>query len=189
MIRCRCPSCGTVLEASAEQGGSKVACPTCGQRLLVPPPSRERTALAPRVEGGGTEPPAIPSLEPFRAPPTVASAPPRAELKADDRDEPPPRKPGRYDDRPDDDRRRREWDDDDDDRPRRRRRGYDYAPCPRCGCTDRPHQTKKLGPAGIALLIAGIIFWPLLIVCIFMQETWETCPACGERIRQIGSGI
>ena len=36
MIRFACPTCKTVLSAAPEQGGSKVNCPRCGQRLLVP---------------------------------------------------------------------------------------------------------------------------------------------------------
>jgi len=173
MIQCRCPSCGTVLTATAEQCGSEAPCPGCGQRLLIPPPVRTDPGPVP-----------VPSLEPYRAPPTIASAPPRPDALPEP---PPPPRPARPDEQDDD--RRRTRDDDEEDHPRRRRRWDEYQPCPRCGCTDRPYQTKKLGTAGIALLIAGIIFWPLLIVCIFMQETWETCPRCGERIRQIGSGL
>jgi TM2 domain-containing membrane protein YozV/DNA-directed RNA polymerase subunit RPC12/RpoP len=36
VIRYSCPNCKATLESSEAEGGSKIACPTCGQRLQVP---------------------------------------------------------------------------------------------------------------------------------------------------------
>ena len=77
--------------------------------------------------------------------------------------------------------------DDDDDRRRGRRRAN--SPCPRCGCTDYPRQQTRFGGASIALLVVGIIFWPLLIVAFLVQEKWDVCPDCGEKLRQTGTGF
>jgi hypothetical protein len=225
MIRCRCPSCGNVVEAADAAGGTKTPCPNCGQRLLIPPP-RDKTVLAPRVEGDGgpatrlgipetdtrrTDPapgalelPAAPSLEPYRPPPSADSPPPSRRLaptpEAENRPEevgeseeerrPRQRRAARWDDEDDDvrPRRRPRWEDEDDDYPQRRRRPY-YRPCPRCGCDDRPRQVKKFGSMSIIFLVIGIIFWPLILVAFFVQEIWDECPECGERLRQVGSGF
>ncbi|HKB39285.1 MAG TPA: trypsin-like peptidase domain-containing protein, partial [Gemmataceae bacterium] len=42
MIRFSCPSCKTVLSVTAEQAGTKLGCPCCGQRLQVPQPPAPR---------------------------------------------------------------------------------------------------------------------------------------------------
>jgi hypothetical protein len=226
MIRCRCPSCGNVVEAADAAGGKKTPCPGCGQRLLIPPP-RDKTVLAPRVEGDGgpatrlgipeaetqrpdpapgpLELPSAPSLEPYRPPQSADSPPPSQRPapppEAEDRPEEaggseeerrPRRRRADWPDDEDDDvrpRRRPRWEDEDDDYPRFRRRRPLYRPCPRCGCEDRPRQVKKFGGASIALLVIGIIFWPLILVAFFVQEIWDECPECGERLRQVGTGF
>jgi DNA-directed RNA polymerase subunit RPC12/RpoP len=38
MIRFACPTCKSVLQAPLVKGGEKTACPTCGQRILIPNP-------------------------------------------------------------------------------------------------------------------------------------------------------
>src|SRR5579875_3207583 len=40
MIHFACPACSKTLKAPDHGAGSKVKCPNCGQRLLVPPPVR-----------------------------------------------------------------------------------------------------------------------------------------------------
>jgi DNA-directed RNA polymerase subunit RPC12/RpoP len=47
LIRFTCPSCRSVLECADSKAGSKVACPKCGQRLLIPAPAtpRNKTVL------------------------------------------------------------------------------------------------------------------------------------------------
>lgn len=45
-VRFSCPSCGTGLSVGDEQANTKVACPTCQQKLLVPPvPTVKKTVL------------------------------------------------------------------------------------------------------------------------------------------------
>src|SRR5689334_15152389 len=45
MIRFACPSCKSVLSASEDQGGTKLPCPRCGQRLMVPAIDRNKTVV------------------------------------------------------------------------------------------------------------------------------------------------
>src|SRR5947209_4711867 len=45
MIRFGCPACKTVLSTPPEQAGTKVGCPRCGQRLLVPQPPQPNKSL------------------------------------------------------------------------------------------------------------------------------------------------
>jgi predicted RNA-binding Zn-ribbon protein involved in translation (DUF1610 family) len=196
MILCRCPSCGQTLEAPAEQGGAKVSCPQCGQRMLIPPP-RDRTLLAPRVEDGAAVPttlsvPVPPSLAPYRPPPTVSEAPVRPsspEPPAEQLEEIPEANEIVDDDRDRSRRRPRRWDEDDGQGRFRRRWRTDFEPCPRCGCTDYPRQTTRFGTASIVLIIIGIFFWPLIIVAFLVQEKWDVCADCGERLRQTGTGF
>lgn len=49
MIRFACPRCKSVLESPDHKAGSKVACPKCQQRLLIPTLPRSKTILAPLV--------------------------------------------------------------------------------------------------------------------------------------------
>jgi hypothetical protein len=46
MIRFSCPTCKKVLQGTAQQGGQKIACPGCGQRLQIPTPRLDKTVLA-----------------------------------------------------------------------------------------------------------------------------------------------
>jgi DNA-directed RNA polymerase subunit RPC12/RpoP len=45
MIRFGCPVCKTALECPDRKAGRKLPCPKCGQRLLVPSPTRNQTML------------------------------------------------------------------------------------------------------------------------------------------------
>jgi DNA-directed RNA polymerase subunit M/transcription elongation factor TFIIS len=47
MIRYHCPSCKTLLESPDHKVGTKVACPTCEERLRVPMPSNGHMVPAP----------------------------------------------------------------------------------------------------------------------------------------------
>ena len=44
-----CPSCRSPLESLESQAGRKVACPTCGQRMQVPWPAKNKT-LVPELD-------------------------------------------------------------------------------------------------------------------------------------------
>src|SRR5438874_13246853 len=58
MIRFGCPSCKTVLSTPPEQAGTKVGCPRCGQRLLVPQPPPPNKPLLGALLAPEGEPPA-----------------------------------------------------------------------------------------------------------------------------------
>ncbi|MGH7171140.1 MAG: NINE protein [Gemmataceae bacterium] len=60
MIRYSCPRCKSVLEAADHEGGAKIACPKCQQRLQIPiPPPTNKTILAPFL---GQAPTPVPVL-------------------------------------------------------------------------------------------------------------------------------
>lgn len=61
-IRFQCPSCSAEITAKPQYAGAKFPCPTCGQRLQVPPP-RNRTVLGEPLE---------PSENPLRLSPRPA---------------------------------------------------------------------------------------------------------------------
>jgi hypothetical protein len=156
-------------EAPDDLGGRQAVCVQCDRPFEVPP-ATYRTVLLPWEDRPPTpapeedEPPPIPS-----APPTRHSRP-SARRQWDER----------------------EQEDEEDDycrRPRRPRRGrYDEFRCPFCGSRDEPRITKKFGGASIALVIIGILFWPLIIIAILIQENWLTCRECGAKVRQVDGG-
>src|SRR5262249_47435395 len=45
VIQYSCPACQVVLEAQDNMAGKKIICPKCGQRLLIPSPTRNKTIL------------------------------------------------------------------------------------------------------------------------------------------------
>jgi hypothetical protein len=49
MLRFACPRCKSIMEVSDADGGAKIACLSCGQRLQVPMPPLSKTVLAPLV--------------------------------------------------------------------------------------------------------------------------------------------
>jgi DNA-directed RNA polymerase subunit RPC12/RpoP len=51
MIEFRCPVCKLTLGAADDQEGTKVTCPRCGQRLLIPNSTRNKTVLAESLSG------------------------------------------------------------------------------------------------------------------------------------------
>jgi hypothetical protein len=193
MIRYLCPRCRKSLVAQDGAAGAKLNCPDCGQRLQipVPPPPVNKTVLGTLEEQpnrtvlGKLESPAepgtpVPTAQAGAVPPvprTILVETPVPPDAMDDLEEVEDARPRR--------RRSREHDEDDDRPPRRRR----VRPCPQCGCTDYPWQTTKFGSASIALVILGILFWPLIIVAFLVQEKWEVCAECGEKLRQTGTGF
>src|SRR5262245_66152130 len=52
MIQFSCPKCQSVLSATEQQAGIKVACPKCGQRLQVPQPQPNKTVLGHLMPAG-----------------------------------------------------------------------------------------------------------------------------------------
>ena len=48
MIRFACPTCKSVLHSPDQTAGGKVACPQCGQRLLIPGRAKPGSELAAR---------------------------------------------------------------------------------------------------------------------------------------------
>ncbi|HJT76850.1 MAG TPA: hypothetical protein VJ739_06570 [Gemmataceae bacterium] len=203
MIRYRCPRCKKALVAQDGAAGSKLNCSHCGQRVQVPAPpplnktvlgtlddAPNRTVLGKLEEVDGPSP--LPSgTGQSPVPPVPRTILVETALPADE-----PTELGNASDQREgaEDgtkrRRRRRSYGDDDDYDRRRRRGRPaYRPCPECGCTDYPRQTTEFGGTSIALLIIGIIFWPLIIVSFFVQEKWDVCPECGEKLRRTGTGF
>jgi DNA-directed RNA polymerase subunit RPC12/RpoP len=200
VIHYQCPRCKKPLTAQDNVAGVKINCPQCKQRLQVPaPPPPNKTMLGTLDDQAGKtilgklegqHPETAPSSEGYAgAPPPVRrtiivdAPPPLAEAASDPSEESeiPEVEPVRPR------RRRRYEEDDEDDRPRRRLRSR--SACPRCGCTDYQRQTTKFGTASIVLLVFGIIFWPLLIIAFALQEKWDVCPDCGEKLRQTGTGF
>jgi DNA-directed RNA polymerase subunit RPC12/RpoP len=184
MIRYLCPRCKKSLAAQDRDAGAKIACPHCGQRLQVPMPPTSKTMLGTlEDESSKTVLGALDSEEPL-FPDTPE--PPRTgvildALPADQ----PPRRDAEEELGPRRERRPR-YEEEEDDRPRRRRR---YHPCPECGCTARPRQRTKFGGTSVALLVCGVLFWPLLIAAFLVQEKWDVCPECGEWLEQTGTGF
>src|SRR4051794_13685397 len=79
MIRCTCPTCGAVMQASDDQGGRRVACAECGRPFEAPAPTF-RTVVLPWDDHAGaaarpSAPPPLPDAEPDprprRPPPEV----------------------------------------------------------------------------------------------------------------------
>lgn len=202
MIRYRCPRCKKSLTAEESEAGTKKNCPYCEQRVLIPVPPHptNKTMLGTLEQPNKTVLGTLEDAAPAAIPPMAeyagaAPAVPRtivvetAATEAGPTAEPPHTLEEVEDDRPRPRRRKRADDEDDGDYPIARRRRASYRPCPRCGCTDYPRQQTRFGGASIALLIVGIIFWPLLIVAFFVQEKWDVCPDCGEKLRQTGTGF
>jgi hypothetical protein len=60
MLRFGCPTCNSVIDALDHQANTKIACPKCGQRLLVPkpahPPPVDKTVLGMDLSAGKVPP-------------------------------------------------------------------------------------------------------------------------------------
>src|SRR5260370_30537975 len=71
MIRFSCPTCGKVLKAPDRGGGREIPCPSCGQRLLIPPLVQlQNKTLVGQVmsDPGAVSPGNNPGLIAFRCP-------------------------------------------------------------------------------------------------------------------------
>ena len=91
-------------------------------------------------------------------------------------------------------RRRSRDDDDDDDRDRRRGRGRRYRRdervyCRRCDCRVWTRYRKRMSQTGWILICVGLLFWPLIIVGVFMTEEVEECEDCGRVLDVSGTGF
>ena len=90
MIRFACPRCRAVLEQPDSGGGTKMTCPSCGQRLQVPASAENKTVLGDLMPGtppasAQMPPPPLPPLPYVTSNPEPAAAPPRRQA-----DNPPP---------------------------------------------------------------------------------------------------
>jgi hypothetical protein len=184
MIHVQCPTCVSPLEFADDLAGTKVFCPHCKQKLLLPvPDSRSKTILAPMVD---TQPPRMGILVTDKPPPPPPPLPklddnPFKNLSASDDDQPLPdgiiiKKSNRQlredetDDEEDDDRprkKKRHDDEEDDDRPRRkkRRNDDDRERRPR---RERDYLESHHGPLVLMFSIMGIFFIPLAAIAWWM---------------------
>jgi rubredoxin len=58
--------------------------------------------------------------------------------------------------------------------------------CPVCGWRGRPDVTYSISTAGWVFVGVGVLFWPLIVLGLFLKEGWQTCPDCGTRVKRIG---
>jgi hypothetical protein len=68
MLHFACPRCKFQMEAPDAEGGTKIACPNCPQRLQVPMPPPSKTVLAPLV---GHTPTTLQASQPPEATPVI----------------------------------------------------------------------------------------------------------------------
>src|SRR5437870_3241265 len=83
-IRYSCPRCSSVIEAQPEAVGTKMHCPTCGQRLQIPGTPINKTVLAKEIPESNAVAIPVPSLQTWPAqaePPPVQ--PPVAQFAPD----------------------------------------------------------------------------------------------------------
>ena len=73
MIRFLCPRCKAVLDQPENAAGTKLPCPSCGQRLQVPLPPENKTVLGTPL---GADVPITPSAVPAALPAGGAAPPP-----------------------------------------------------------------------------------------------------------------
>jgi predicted RNA-binding Zn-ribbon protein involved in translation (DUF1610 family) len=202
MIRFSCPTCRKALKVPVHEGGGKVTCPKCGQRILVPADARNTTKLAepseqpwwtsppPRQDTGSDIPDALPVL-PDEREPYARPEPPVTRKRASNEKYcvdcgglirarasicpkcgvPQPDWEGRYED-------------DDvgyEERPRQNRPFR----CPECGSRARPDTRKQIATLGWVFIGVGVLFWPLIILGIFLKDTWQVCSDCGCKVKML----
>src|SRR5262245_3940001 len=73
LIRFRCTTCNTVMEAPLGRGGDKINCLKCGQRLQIPSPKHAQTVLATDLTAPESVP--IPVAHAHIAPPLPTAVP------------------------------------------------------------------------------------------------------------------
>jgi DNA-directed RNA polymerase subunit RPC12/RpoP len=136
MIHYACPACETHLSSPDAHAGTKLPCPTCGQRLRVPAVVNHTVLARPLPPSAGDAQPA--QAQPDRPLDVL-------EVVEGDRDNRP----------------RPRW------------------CCRECGYRGRPLVRPKMADAGIALTIAGIVCWPLIVAGVLLKDDYEVCPDCG----------
>lgn len=150
MIRFSCPTCKSLLQAPPVKAGEKVACPKCGQRLLIPnpvkPAARNKTVL-------GVPLPSPRSSSSNLKPDSLDVAPPQG------RDPRPPLELGI---------------EADDLNPRQM-----VLRCPRCGSEAKPTKWKAMPAVGwLIFVVLLLFFFPLFWLPFCLYELWYMCPDC-----------
>jgi DNA-directed RNA polymerase subunit RPC12/RpoP len=177
MIAYSCPKCRSFLTAHDEDAGKKLACPSCGQRLQIPPPPPPNKTVLGKLEEFDT--PArtvLGNLEDFGSAPqaesTTATRPATMRalnLEPVDGE----RKDDEYDER------RAQW-------PR----------CPYCRYRGRPFIRERVAVAGwivmgmiaficvfLALfLCVPILLTPLCLLGLLIKEHYRVCGECGMQL-------
>src|SRR5207253_7300230 len=74
MIRFACATCRNAIETPDDRAGDKMACPVCGQKLLIPPPlsRRKKTVLGQLLPSAEPAPPEDASRAALDIPPEPA---------------------------------------------------------------------------------------------------------------------
>lgn len=158
VIRFSCPTCKAHLSIGAAQGGQKVHCPKCTQKLLVPVPPlpmpTNKTVLG-QLDDAPPAPPPAPAPAPA---PTQPAAPVDVVMVEEVQNG------------------------------RRRESSQHHAAflCPHCGSREKPDRRQEIAPAGwILFAVLVMFFFPLCWLGLFMRETWEVCRSCGRRARKV----
>ncbi|MCI0457633.1 MAG: LITAF-like zinc ribbon domain-containing protein [Gemmataceae bacterium] len=174
MIRYYCPRCHMGLQSGPETAGSKMACPSCGQRLQVPQPPPQppinKTVLASTEPPPPPQPPPpMPSMlvvellsPPPQPPPAPAPALPPAPLVVPTYEpDPEPELSPRF---------------------RSFRRTHTFS-CPYCGTDELPWQRSEISGAGWAVFVILLLFcFPLFWIGFFIKDTYRICARCGIRL-------
>jgi len=74
MIRFSCSRCGKKIRGPERAAGSKMFCPRCGERLLIPPPVREESIHAQPQPTSANTPAPVPARLPAQAARDMADA-------------------------------------------------------------------------------------------------------------------
>ena len=172
-----CPKCSIDQPVEETDAYGTFCCRMCGGRLKLPASAVEGDAIRAKRN----------DADPDRDDDRKRSDRPRPRRDDDDYDDSPRQRSRRddddYDDPPRHERRR---DYDDEDRPRRRK---PY--CSRCDYRVRTYVQRKITSTGWTLICVGFLFWPLVLVGVFMTEEVEKCDECGKilRVRDTGMGM
>jgi DNA-directed RNA polymerase subunit RPC12/RpoP len=187
-ISFRCPTCRECLTVENDQAGTKVACITCGQKLLVPvpapppkPAANNKTVLGELEPMPVPAPPAAPSsrawqgqVPPMRKESQAPEPVTNLEIVADER-------PARRKRQPDED-----DDFEDDDLPRRRSRRDDVGVgfrCPYCKSRTPPVMESRISTVGWIVFCAMMFLcFPLFWVAFFIKEDVRFCSSCGCKV-------
>jgi len=190
MFRYLCPRCKKSMSAQDGEAGSKLDCPHCGQRILVPTPPQppkppiNKTTLG-QLEDNRGKKTVIGTLDDDLVP-TVEPALPQGGL------EPVPAMPkvilvetvDKADDNP--------WaalNEDEPERPVRRRRKSKWS-CPYCDSTEAPIIRRQVGAVGwVMFAVLLLFFFPLCFLGLMMTDENEYCADCGSKLRTRGQAF